>query len=346
MSEQQKLAKGYNMEELLRNYFLKSGYFVVRGVQFIYEGFEVTDIDLWLYSKTSSLNREIVIVDSKNKKTPQAIERIFWIQGLKNAVKASNAVIATTDRRPEVKNFGKKMNVTVLDGNFLSRITKSEDSFSARLTDEEFISLFVSYDLGKLDGDWKSQITQAKNLLSSGLSFDNCNRLLNIGHFFANQSIIRENQRQLALRSLYLTLSFFIISIDYTIREISFQDQQDRTKLLKEGFTFGSNGEKGFSNMLKISLGLIENNIKEGKAISRQISYNIKKQFDELNTDILAEYLSRNDVSNSLFSTAKEFENMAMSKNFKHHNSASLEARSMLFCLLDFWKIQRSYFTK
>jgi hypothetical protein len=76
------LTKGYLMEELLRNYFLRSGYYVVRGVPFVYEGFDVTDIDLWLYSRTSSVSREVTIVDSKNKKTPQAIEGIFWVQGL------------------------------------------------------------------------------------------------------------------------------------------------------------------------------------------------------------------------------------------------------------------------
>ena len=99
----QVLLKGPRMEELLRSYFLKAGYYVVRGVPFIYEGFDVTDIDLWLYSRTSSVSREITLVDAKNKKTPQAIERIFWVQGLRIATKATNAVVATTEKRQEVK---------------------------------------------------------------------------------------------------------------------------------------------------------------------------------------------------------------------------------------------------
>ena len=81
----QVLLKGPRMEELLRSYFIKAGYYVARGVPFIYEGFDVTDIDLWLYSRTSSVSREITLVDAKNKKTPQAIERIFWVQGLRIA---------------------------------------------------------------------------------------------------------------------------------------------------------------------------------------------------------------------------------------------------------------------
>jgi hypothetical protein len=121
MAKSSSLGKGYLAEEMLRAYFSRAGYFVVRGVPFCYEGFDVTDIDLWLYSRSSSVSREIAIVDAKNKKTPQAIERIFWIKGLQKAVGASKAIVATTDRRPEVKEFGKQLDVVVLDGSFLGK---------------------------------------------------------------------------------------------------------------------------------------------------------------------------------------------------------------------------------
>lgn len=42
--------KGQKMEEILRIYFLKSGYYVSRGIPFKYRNFDVTDIDLWLYN--------------------------------------------------------------------------------------------------------------------------------------------------------------------------------------------------------------------------------------------------------------------------------------------------------
>ncbi len=96
-----KVNKGEVMEELLRDYFMQAGYYVVRGVPFVYEGFDITDIDLWLYSRTSSISREITIVDIKNKKTPQAIERIFWTKGLAEAVGAGNAIVASTEKDPK-----------------------------------------------------------------------------------------------------------------------------------------------------------------------------------------------------------------------------------------------------
>ena len=79
MKKQPAINKGFVMEELLRNYFLRAGYYAVRGVPFVYQEFDVTDIDIWLYGRMSAVSREITIVDAKNKKTPQAIERIFWV---------------------------------------------------------------------------------------------------------------------------------------------------------------------------------------------------------------------------------------------------------------------------
>jgi len=58
-----KINKGFAMEERLRIYFLQSGYYVARGIPFKYKKFDITDIDIWLYNRTSSVSREIAIVD-------------------------------------------------------------------------------------------------------------------------------------------------------------------------------------------------------------------------------------------------------------------------------------------
>ncbi|AMO54948.1 hypothetical protein [Endozoicomonas montiporae] len=239
-----KLSKGHEMEELLRSYFLQAGYYVMRGVPFQYEGFDVTDIDLWLYSRTSSVARNISIVDVKNKKTPQAIERIFWTKGLSEAINADNAIVATTERKPEVKDFGNKLDVLVLDGLFLSKLSKSESHFERRLSDEEFIELVQSYDLGKLDGDWKGKILACKSLLSNGLSFDTCNQWLNISKFFAEQVLTKPSRMETALRCFYFSLSLVAIGIDFILKELSFLDQQERIERLSEGFTYGSRGKE------------------------------------------------------------------------------------------------------
>jgi len=340
------LPKGFYIEELLRQYFLKLGYFVVRGVPFKYEGFDVTDIDLWLYSRTSPVSREITIVDSKNKKTPQAIERIFWTRGLQIAVNANNAIVATTDRRQEVKDFGKQLGVFVLDGAFLKKLSTVDSQDKMRITDEEFFRKINEHTLNKLDGDWKGRIQHSKGLLVKSLSFDSCNQWLLHGSFFAAQALLNGNHRETALRCLYLINSFLAIAIDFILKELSFFEPLERVKQITEGFMYGDRGSVGMKKILDVATGLIEQYANEGASTSRQVRNSVEKSLLDLNTDILGEFFSRNEVSRSLYHVAKEFESMAMSSQFTHISNASNETKSMLFCLLDYWGIERTSFLK
>ena len=337
------LDKGYKMEELLRNYFLQAGYYVIRGVPFVYEGFDVTDIDVWLYGRASSVSREITIVDSKNKKTPQAIERIFWVQGLKIATKATNAIVATNDRRQAVKDFGKELGIPVLDGLFLGKLKKFEDS--SRLTEEEYFKKIDDYALSKIDGDWRGRMQTSKSLLAKGLSFDSCNEWLLNGRFFAEQVITKPNQREVALRSLYLICSYIAIAIDYILREYSFLEQVERSTLIKDGFSYGSKGHSGFKKILNVTMGLVEQHAKDGLLISKQVRSSVDNQLATSNTEILGNFFSKNEVAKTLFTVAKELEALAMQRNFLSHATSSVELRSLLMCLIDFWAMDRVLFS-
>ena len=338
------LDKGYKMEELLRIYFLQAGYYVVRGVPFVYEGFEVTDIDVWLYGRASSVSREITIVDSKNKKTPQAIERIFWVQGLKLATKATNAIVATNDRRQAVKDFGKEMGIPVLDGLFLGKLKKFEDA--SRLTEEEYFKKIDDYALSKMDGDWRGRMQASKSLFAKGLSFDGCNEWLINGRFFAEQVITKPNQREVALRSLYLICSYIAVAIDYILREYSFLEQAERSALIKDGFSYGSRGSSGFKKILNVTMGLVEQHAKDGLLISKQVRSSVDNQLATSNTEILGEFFSKNEVAKTLFTVAKELEALAMQRDFLTHSSSSVDLRSLLMCLIDFWAMDRVLFSE
>jgi len=339
------LLKGPRMEELLRSYFLKAGYYVVRAVPFIYEGFDVTDIDLWIYSRTSSVSREITLVDAKNKKTPQAIERIFWVQGLRSATKATNAVVATTEKRQEVKDFGRELGVLVLDGTFLGKLDKTDDPNALRFSEEEFFSKIDEYSLNKLDGNWRGRMVLSKSLLAKSLSFDSCNEWLLQGKFFAEQSITKSNQRETALRCLCMVCSFIAVAVDYCMKELSFHEQSERSTLIKDGFTYGSKGSMGLKKILNVAMGLVEEHANDGIAVSRQVRSSIDHQLETLNTAMLGEFFSKNDVAKTLFPVAKEFEQMAMNREFSSHGDATPELRSMLYCLLDYWEVDRVMFS-
>ena len=95
--------KGAVAEEALRAYFCSIGYFVVRSVPFVYKNYEITDVDLWLYVKATSLSAERICVDVKRKRTPQAMERVLWTRGLKDLLGVDRAIVVTTDNRPEIR---------------------------------------------------------------------------------------------------------------------------------------------------------------------------------------------------------------------------------------------------
>lgn len=346
MGKQPTVNKGYKMEEQLRSYFLKAGYFVVRAVPFVYEGSNITDIDLWLYGRSSSVSREITIVDIKTKKTPQTIERIFWVKGLKQAIKATSAIVATTDMRQEVKDFGRDLEILVLDGSFLAKLAKFDESTAERLGEDEFTSLINEYSLEKLDGDWKGRVFLCKSLLARGLSFDNCNEWLSHAKFFAEQAITKPTQQEKALRCLYLICSFIAIAVDFLLKELSFLEQSERSSRIKDGFTHGSKGSSGMKNVLDITMGLVEQHAVDGASISRQVRSSVERHLSSLNTVILGEYFSKIEVAKSLFTVAKELELLSMQRVFSSHSTASLEARGLLSCLLDYWGIDRVMFAE
>ena len=129
------------MEEKLRQYFLKNGYYVVRSIKYKHNTYDITDIDLLLYRKISSLSRERINVDIKNKKSPKAFERILWTKGLQSLLGFDRCVVATSDKNDQVRDFGNRHEVIVFDGHFLLKLNyNSED----RLSEEEFIELFSS----------------------------------------------------------------------------------------------------------------------------------------------------------------------------------------------------------
>lgn len=335
--------KGPLLEESLRAYFLTAGYYVARGVPFVYEGFDVTDIDLWIYGRASSVSREITIVDIKNKKTPQAIERIFWTKGLQLAANADRAIVATTDKRPEVKDFGRNLDILVLDGNFLSRLENRESHLQNRLSEEEFFHLISSNPLNKFDGDWRKKISISKSLLCRKLSFDTCNSWLAQARFFAEQAVTRKGEASNALRCMYLLCSYIAVSIDYQLREISFLEQTERAKALIEGFTYGSRGRIGFNKLIDLSTSLVDEFANEGRTMSNQIRAKVEKNISNVPAGILGDFFARRDVATSLFNVSRNLEELAMSRNFTTHATAPIETKSLIGCLLDFWGIDRTH---
>ena len=140
MSGADRLPKGAALEEVLRAYFLRAGFFVIRGVPFRFADDDLTDVDLWLYERPTGTSRRVQICDIKYKQRPKAIERIFWTRGLADALDVDGAYIATTDKRKNIREIANKLDLQLIDGADIQRIQGSHAVlFPNRIDDERLI---------------------------------------------------------------------------------------------------------------------------------------------------------------------------------------------------------------
>jgi hypothetical protein len=343
MTAKKKGDKGARMEEALRGYVLELGYFVVRAVRFTFQDFHVTDIDLWLYMRPSSLTRERVNVDVKNRRTPQAIERIFWTKGLQQALGLDRSIVATTDRRPAVRDFGRLTDVSVLDGAFLARLSRQPFQQN-RMTEEQLVQAIDPDGLAKLKGDWKERIERAKSRLLTHLDYSGCNAWLQDVAFFAEQAVTDAQQREIAGRLFYLTVSFFLIGLDYVFKDISFLDSESKASSLRDGFMHGALGRTGTEKILGTTAALMEGYLPDGKRLAAVLRNNIEASFDQIPADILKEHFGRPGVSRLLFPSARRLEALAFDRSFSSPPDITPDLQAIIGVLLDFSEIERRQF--
>ncbi|MEN8220662.1 MAG: hypothetical protein ABFS56_30785 [Pseudomonadota bacterium] len=335
----QTLKKGEATEEILREYFLKLGYFVVRSIPYKYNQFDVTDVDIWLYSRPSPLTRERTNVDIKRKKTPQALERIFWAKGLQQVLSLERCVVATTDTRPDVREFGLGNDVIVLDGNFLKRLVKNHPDKNSRLNEEELIDLIEHDSFGKFGGDWKSKFFASKSNLLNKLNFDGCNEWLLDIKYFMEQSIVSANQSSGALRLLYITTSFFLIGFDYVAGSSVFLDSDVRFKILTEGFRYGQKGETTSDAITNVATKFLKAVVPD--AATQSLRAELSKQFNEIPVQIIVEFFQKPKNMQELINIAKNFEAFGYAKEFTFPKDLPSHLQGMLGLLCDFNSIDR-----
>lgn len=330
MENQGELFKGELMEEKLRLYFLNNGYYVARGVKYIFEGNDITDIDLFLYGRVSSLNRIRTNVDIKNKKSPKAFERILWAKGLQELLKFDNCVVATTDKKEVLRKYGLEHNTIILDGNFLQKLNYDTNS---RLTEEELLSQLSSIKSYKefVNQTWKSIYEISKSRLLNELDFSGYNSSLIILEYFLKTSFDKQ-KKDIALRASYIILSHSLLILDYILKDIAFLEPNKRKEMLSDGFKYGNLGLEGVNRTIEMAV----------KIANSKISVNeIKKSLDTTEMDILKEYFSRSETTKNIFKWSLTFEKLAFQKEIVIPKDLDIELKGTLAIMLDFFQINR-----
>lgn len=328
--------KGAVAEEVLRHYFRGLGYFVVRGLLVEFDGSHVTDIDLWLYNRPSPVTRERINVDVKNKKTPQALERVFWAKGIQGAFGLDASIVATSDSRRQVVEFGRRHGVTVLDGNFLARL--QEKPIQGFIGDEEFREMSRRH-VGQQGRPWFERAAKCASALMAKVGYDCCNVMLPELKYFIEQSMLRGSRQEEALRYSYLLLSYFLVALDAALADSAFSVAEERRASMEEGFRFGESGRRETMRLVELAAGLA---LATGAKLSRPALMQSLRDY-EANRPVegLAEHFSKNQIASHLFQVARDLNDHAFRETVTTPAELVNGAKGALFAVLDFFGVER-----
>ena len=322
------------MEEHLRNYFKNLGYFVVRSVKYKYEGNDITDVDLLLYGRTTFLGRQRINVDIKNKKTPQAFERILWANGLMRLLRFDSCIVATTDTRPVIHSFGRLHQTTIIDGTTLGKLRLN--SLENRLSEEDLVNELVGIKSFKNfpNKDWRTIYELSKSRLLTELDFSGANATLIVVKYLLEKALVDPQKRETAIRMLYVIIAHFLVIIDYILKDISFLEQGEREKRLSDGFTFGNLGKEGVDKIIQMAELISEN--KKGGVMMREM--------ENESAVILKEFFGKAEVTRDIFKWARGFELLCFNKELITPESLDAPYKSIISVLLDYFAISRQSF--
>ena len=336
--------KGPDLEELVRAYFDRQGFFALRGTSFNHEGEQITDIDVWLYGRHSPSVRTRIVVDVKNKRSSKAFERILWTRGIQLALGCDKAVIATNDVNrniTKVTKFARQQKITVLTKSFLELLGNKLD-MTGRMSLEQFTDNIKRYEHHKQDGDWLKQIADAKSALVSLGGYPAFNTAMGGFGFFASRVETKLHHKEQALRGAYHTAALACIALDSALERVVYDDQTLRYRAIKDGVTYGDVGDARVQTSIESVLKLIREGMENGPAVSRQAEEAMQKMFKEVRADIIAEHFSKEQNASALVSVAKELDDRAFCQDPKNIQTLSTQAKSILGVYADFVQAKRT----
>ena len=326
--------KGFEAEESLRTYFRNTGYFVVRGIPLIYRGCDVTDVDLWLYVKATSLAAERACVDIKRKRTPQAMERVLWTKGLKEVLGVDRAIVVTSDNRAETREFGIAHGVSILQGNFLQRVLGS-CAAPDRLTEEDMWSLLKMPCVVDASVEWRGWLRGIKAKLLDSLNFDGCNSFLLAAKHLLDEYVATGKGSEVPVRLLYVTMGYLLVCLDFTSRSFVPLDLNARASAITDGFRYGESGRRRTEEIVRMALHFLTESGKDGLFSGQEMQGEFQRQMSEYKAEILGEHFAKPDALKNLFALARGFEELAYSKTLLRPHEVAVEQKAVIGLICD-----------
>lgn len=331
--------KGGVAEEALREYFSNMGAFVVRGVPVKAAGEDVTDVDLWAYTRTSAHSRNITIVDIKNKRRGKPFERVVWVKGLQAALGADDAFIATQGAKQSVYEFGHRLGIKVISSTLFDAVVKRYSADNERLYAED------------LDNQWsktfverntiKQRMTLARSHISEGISFSTLNTWIDDTQELMRIAVDRERQPGPVIRAVYLLCAYVAIGADYLGRKHAMSDHDMRVEFFRKGLIFGGSDDK-VGRSLDFAEALVTEHLDPTGGSASQIRTKFHRSVEAMPIVGIVEYFSKPSAGANLFRAAVQLEKEAFRTNLKApRNIEDVEAKSLIGLIADFSGIPR-----
>lgn len=332
--------KGGRAEEALRLYFQELGSFVVRGVPLRVGTEDVTDIDLWVYTRSSVHARHISIVDVKNKKRSKGFERAIWIKGLQAALGADEAIIATASNQGSVGPFASRLGVRLLSGSTLEAIVKRFGAASDRLSNEELFGRWKDIRLERAETA-KSRIENAISELGMGISFSALNTWIDDAAFFFRETIQHERSAGDRMRAAYYCCSLVAIGADFLGRQSLFSDTETRRKIFRDGLVFGRTESDTPKSYVSFAEELVTEFLDSSGASAATIRAGFDRSVAHLPVAGLVDFFSKPAVGKELMDGAVALEAAAFAREIPPPRMLKREAKTIIGLVLDFADLPR-----
>lgn len=340
--------KGLMLEETLRGYFLRAGFFVIRGVPFRTDGEDLTDIDLWLYERPTGTARRRQIVDAKSKTKPKTVERLLWTKGLSEVLDMDGAYVATTDSRPAIRRIARKLGLSLFDGEDLRRIEASDKvRMPERLTDEQLWELVRAVDKERKGKEFQARLHDAKASVVDRFGPSTVVRSLEAVSFFAGSAVSaypNSPTAQLAGRLSYLSASLAAIGLDAIGVDAAFRSTEERRTMFINAIRYGNTDSTEGLEKLRLATGLVRQYAENGSAIAQSIEQKLTKDLNGIPAEIIADQVVRMGPNETLFTVARELERASYLKECSCFDHLDTSAKGFLGALLDFCAIDRAKF--
>lgn len=348
MTEKSGGNKGYATEELLREYFLHAGFFVVRGAKLRYNQFDLTDIDLWLYERSATLARRRTIIDIKDKQRPQAAERLFFAKGVAEVIGAEGAGVATSDRNPQLRELARKNKVLWIDGEDLQRLKASKKLLQgSRLSEEDFLRMIDKVDESRGGRHLRNLLEQSKSSVVDRFGASSANFALDAFQFSADactKSHPKGDAARVLTRVSFLMASLVAAALDFASADTALRPLADRRRQMANSIRYGENMDRTLDKLAWADHALREY-LPNGAALAQAVRLRFDQDLKRVPADDLAEVVVKLSNSDALFTVARTLEYAAYRVDAASFDSLPAEAKSFIGALLDFSGVDRRSFS-